>query len=594
MMKFLKGRLFLRYYHFEQAIPLFEDIVEHHLEHETGLYAVNLLLHTLNRARRYDRMIRWVDFLLDKKEFLQDKDELAGRLEVLKHQSLRKTAEALEQEARKSGDFSKYVDCGKTYLDVYNRNPDAKDGDVVLYNAGVCLEEGKSISAAISIYSQLMNMFPSSPHAQKALARLGNNFARVAYYEKAAAKLEAYAKRFGGEDDAYQALSDAVFYRKGIGDDDLAIADTEYFIKQYGKKKIKEASAAMFSLTTIYEKLNDDAKVVSHLRRYLRTYGPQGGIDREIIAHVKIGMILWAQSCPVKGVDGACVRISRERSIVDRTASGNQKSKASKKSKRRELPTQCGPESKIKLLVLWRDDVAVRAAKREFAQAIALFGKGAALKKVPGDDGGEKQARAITMARYLAAAKFYLAEEQYEAFLKLKFPKGMDFNPENPWKVKKSEQRFKAWITEKNQLSDQALKAYKEIIDLKLPGVVQYAIAAAARIGQISQNFSDALFTAEIPESVRTGAFAEDAVDAYCDALTTAAEPAENLSLNAFSACLSLSTSLNWFNNWSQLCERELGQIRPQDYPTAAEIRNEANHVAPIIEIEMPDIKEMR
>ena len=36
----------------------------------------------------------------------------------------------------------------------------------------------------------------------------------------------------------------------------------------------------------------------------------------------------------------------------------------------------------------------------------------------------------------------------------------------------------------------------------------------AARIGQISQNFSDQLFTAEIPSDVRSGPYADDAVEA--------------------------------------------------------------------------------
>jgi hypothetical protein len=107
----------------------------------------------------------------------------------------------------------------------------------------------------------------------------------------------------------------------------------------------------------------------------------------------------------------------------------------------------------------------------------------------------------------------------------------------------------------------------------------------------VSQNFSDALFTAEIPKDVRTGAYAEDKVDAYCDALTTQAEPLEKISVDAFGFCLGLSTKLNWFNEWSRLCEKELGQIRPQDYPTASEIRAEPNNIATVITTEKPTLK---
>ena len=118
------------------------------------------------------------------------------------------------------------------------------------------------------------------------------------------------------------------------------------------------------------------------------------------------------------------------------------------------------------------------------------------------------------------------------------------------------------------------------------------SIAAAARLGQITQNFADQLFTAEIPKDVRASKIidgydiAQDKVDAYCDALTTAAEPLAEKSLAAYSVCLNKSTELGWFSEWSKLCERELGQIKPEDYPTASEIRGESTMTAPVIAIE--------
>jgi hypothetical protein len=81
---------------------------------------------------------------------------------------------------------------------------------------------------------------------------------------------------------------------------------------------------------------------------------------------------------------------------------------------------------------------------------------------------------------------------------------------------------------------------------------------------------------------------AQDKVDAYCDALTTAAEPLAEKSLTAYGMCLSKSTELGWFSEWSKLCERELGQIKPEDYPTASEIRGESNLNSPVVAVEPP------
>jgi hypothetical protein len=81
---------------------------------------------------------------------------------------------------------------------------------------------------------------------------------------------------------------------------------------------------------------------------------------------------------------------------------------------------------------------------------------------------------------------------------------------------------------------------------------------------------------------------AQDKVDAYCDALTTAAEPLAEQSLKAYGVCLSKSTELGWFSEWSKLCERELGQIKPEEFPTASEIRGESNLNAPVVASEPP------
>ena len=48
-------------------------------------------------------------------------------------------------------------------------------------------------------------------------------------------------------------MSDAVFYRKGVGDLDEAIADTRVFIAAVGRRRAGDAARAFFSLGQIYE-----------------------------------------------------------------------------------------------------------------------------------------------------------------------------------------------------------------------------------------------------------------------------------------------------------------------------------------------------
>jgi tetratricopeptide (TPR) repeat protein len=212
-MKFQKANVYRRYHQYDKALPIFEEIVEKHRSHETAEFSANLLLHSLNRLQKYDELVELANRLNADKEFLEGKGDLQERIGDIRRVSLRKAAEKLESDAKSSGDFGKYVACGKAYTDIYNANPDADKADEVLYNAAVCFEEGKSVGQAITMYKKLEELFPDSKQTAKAIARLGNAFARVAYYDKAATYLEKYAAKYAGEGDAKGAMGSAVFYR---------------------------------------------------------------------------------------------------------------------------------------------------------------------------------------------------------------------------------------------------------------------------------------------------------------------------------------------------------------------------------------------
>jgi tetratricopeptide (TPR) repeat protein len=581
-MKFLKANMYRRYNQFDKALPLLEDIIKNHAGHETAYYSANTILDIHIITHKYDQVGAWASWFHDNPKFItakadQDRSELAERVDEILAIAERKIGEQLEEEAKKSGDFAKYVACGNQYLKIFNdtvkANPDAgvkEKIDEVLYNAGVCYEEGRSLSAAISAFGELRERFPDSPASARALARLGAVYARVAYYKEASEKFEEYARKYAGQKDAYQAMNDAVFYRKGIGDDDKAIENTNYFILKFGGKQKGDAANAFFSMASIYEKRGDLDRVVKHYRDYLKKYGDKGGGDKVVIAYARIGQILWDQSCPVKTVDSSCIKVARERAVGTRAKSKRRKGDTTR--------TQCGADTKLKVTPVDRDAKKLKEALAAFDQAAREF------ERRKGEFG--KDADLYNARRYYAFAKFHQAEVDYEAFLRVKFPEGLNFDPAKPAEVKKSNERFEKWFKEKDGLAGKAGGAFARLItDVKDP---TNAIAAAARIGQISQTFSDALYTAEVPAFIRPY---EEAVDAYCDRLTEVAEPYENKSLEGFGACLKASTDFGWFSSWSRLCERELGQIKPEDFPTASEMRAEPDEVVRVSDVEAPIVK---
>ncbi|MEO8700482.1 MAG: tetratricopeptide repeat protein [Kofleriaceae bacterium] len=557
---FHKANLLRRYDHLGEAIPVFEEIVAKHPDHEAAEWSAQLVLDSHNRLRAYDAMFTYADKL--PKAFLTKHPELAKTVELLKRQGIAKQAGVLEEQAKKSKNLELYVACGDKYLQAYNSDPLDPKADVLLYNAGVCYEDGRSLSAAIGVYRTLQQLFPKSTHTARSLARLGNVYASVAYHREAAETLEQYATKYALEKDAYRAYSDAVQFRKGIGDDDKAIADTKKFIAMFGKVKPAEAATAYFSMASIYEKQGDLDKLAAHLRSYLDLYGATGGTDRRIIASAKLGQALWQAACPVPTVDGACMKIARVASISSRKL----------RVRTDAIPKRCGDEDKAEVTMVPRDPRRVTQAMAAFAAAIKDYETS---KPTTGDVRGALY--------HYALARFGKLERDYEAYLALPIPANLDFDARKVAIAAQSRKRFTTWFDAKFARGTEMRKAYESVIELK-DGAV--SISAAARLGAIMQNFSVQLFRAEIPANVRSGPYAEEASQSYCDELTAAAEPLQKAAENSYEGCLATSTKLGWFSEWSRACERELGQLMPGRYPKAFEVRRSPDAYALIVDTE--------
>jgi pentatricopeptide repeat protein len=579
---FFTGRLYWKHNHFDEAVKYLSEVVTEHPEDDVAEFAANILLDSLNKAGRHDEMLDWVRRMHENAALMKAHPNLKPSLDRLYVQG--EWNQALAQEKR--GD---YRACGLAYDKLQRDNPNDPKINEILFNAALCFKKAKMLGYAIQYRMKLTDPnrpgSSTDPLAQKAKLYLGDDFSSIAYYEKAAEQYEEYAQKFQREKDAPQALYYALVYRKGLGQDQQAIKDTEAFIKTFAKDEPSRAAGAFYSIANIYEKNANAAhvqgheeearketdKMIGHLENYLRQWGDKGGVDYEVVAHVRAGEALWKASCPVKAEKGSCIAISRERAL--RQASG-------KKHKATTTQTQCGDVSKNKITVYERKGNLVAQAQKHFTAAVDLW-KRSGPAKISGRDEADKAQRTADAIRWAAAAQFYLAEAKYEQFLGLKFPTGLNFDPAKQAKLKDSQKRFGAWYDQKTKLAAGVNAAYRAIVDTATSGgasinAAQWAIAGAARMGEVLENFSDALFTAEIPKDVQQF---QDAVDAYCDELTNRADPLEKKAIEAFSFCLDNSNKLSWFNEWSQLCEAELAQIRPQDFPAAGEIRAQPDNV---------------
>jgi hypothetical protein len=234
-----------------------------------------------------------------------------------------------------------------------------------------------------------------------------------------------------------------------------------------------------------------------------------------------------------------------------------------------------------------RKPALAKEAMGYFDAALKLYANGAAVKKVPGKDEAERQGRTDSMMYAIAQARMMQGDQEYEKFLTMKIPEKLDFTPVDPFSSKGKQakdkkrledntKKFKGWFDNKTGQIQKAQGIYQNVILFKN---AHWAIAAAARIGQLFQDFSGQLYTAPVPkagkppEGMKEEDFEQLFHDSYCDQMTDTAEPLEIKAVEGLSTCLNKSTELSWFNEWSALCEAELNQIKPAEYPIASEIR---------------------
>ncbi|MBW2731978.1 MAG: tetratricopeptide repeat protein [Deltaproteobacteria bacterium] len=563
-----KARIYYENNHFDKAIKIFSYVAMKYPRHRLALYSGNLLLDSLNILKRYEELEHWVYKFLGNKALMRD-EELKKSCEVIKRGIARKKLEQYQEKGR-------YRECGEGYAKLANEYPNDPKWAELAYNAAHCFEAARLIGQAIAIRDALIKVKPKDPLALKALYQVGGNYHALAWYSRAAEYYERFAKQFPGEKEAPIALQDAIIFRLGRAEYDKAVDNVKFFAKTYGKRaKYRNRSAkAVFSLGMIYEQKNDKESIIKFYQNYLRKWGRYGGTDRQILGHVKIARAYWKLSCPVRGVNGACIKQQRVRSKRK-----IKKRRRGKKRRRRalELKTQCGPETKTKITVFKRNPAKARKAIKHFKAALRLSRRA----KVKGGSKEEIARRKQAMKMAVAEAKFHEAERLFERFLEVKFPTGLDFSKSkrNKKKLKKSLKRFAKYLTNKGKLLNNTRLIYQDVIKMKQ---AHWAIAGAARIGQLYQQFADALYTAsvpktEVPKALRTRDQREEYLltftDAYCDALQDKARPAENKAVQGLTFCLNKSTELSWYNTWSGLCERELNQIKPAQFPLATEIR---------------------
>lgn len=156
--EYRRARLHYEHNLFEEAIPLFQGLVERHPEHELAVYSANLLLDSLNALGRGADVLRWVDRFLAMPALMKD-EELARQMRTIKSDGL----DAAGRQAQKAGDFTT---CGRKLLAAAELAPQENQPER-LFNAVRCFRSAGRPGEAARARELLLRRHPTDPLARR-------------------------------------------------------------------------------------------------------------------------------------------------------------------------------------------------------------------------------------------------------------------------------------------------------------------------------------------------------------------------------------------------------------------------------------------
>lgn len=164
--EYRRGQIYWTYFHLAEAARSFRSVLADAPASPEAEFAGQLLLDTLVRAGDLPALSTQITAMLESRELLQDRNELRSQLQVLRHQTGRKTAEDLV-------DAANYAGCAEAYLALYNRDRKLAHTrpDELLYNASVCTERSNQFARTIQLLDKLVKEMPGSALAAEAKAR---------------------------------------------------------------------------------------------------------------------------------------------------------------------------------------------------------------------------------------------------------------------------------------------------------------------------------------------------------------------------------------------------------------------------------------
>jgi tetratricopeptide (TPR) repeat protein len=496
-------------------------------------------------------------------------EQFASQMKSLKVGVLRKKAESLNKRGR-------FKEAAEIYLTIYRNFQEIYDDQgmcEVLFNTAINMEAGRLVMPAIRVRERMIEDYPECEHSKKAAYYIGQNYHALQIFPLAAEHYMAFAKRYPGEEESPEAVSNAIMFYIGLGEYEQAWSAVKKFIRFYQATLPEKTASVFFSAGHIY--LNDARgskrvdvwePVRKHYLKYLRKHSGAQLVDEQVQAHVFIADSYWFQR--PRDLERAEKYYNKALKLFDQNA-------MAKVAENKRKADMLNAAASARFIIADRKFTEFKKIRfpafnpeREVPERIAKWWR----KKV----GKEEVERFEEMRKYRRMAVNWGEMERKEANQETKKE---DANIQFEYWL---EHRFKPWMERKTAALEAANALFSKVVDMHVP---EWEMAAAARAGDMQIQFMSALYDAPLPPAFKGD---EELTTIYRQSMDEKAQPFRDVAIKLYEHCLTVSTKVRWFNENSKRCEAELNKLDPNRYPVSDEIRIQPDNEIVILDIPGP------
>lgn len=453
-------------------------------------------------------------------------------------------------EARgRAGDPAGFSECARIFGelaaslgDAHARTPAA------LWNTARCAEADRRPGEALGLMARIVERHPRSEFVEAALQRLAGISLALLRFEEAATWSERRAELYPAGAGVMEGLEMALTMRGALGQAKAARRDLERAEQLFGRTAPEAVAGIVWRAGAM---ARTDAERAAHAEAYLRRYGEVGGIDRAIVAAVRLAMIEASASCPSGLVTGLC---------VGPPAKG-----------RGGGPRRCAEATAPR--------PRPRIAKKVEAVRRRLGGVEAAMRqpvRAPEDD----PRRAADLVEAVAMARLLALDLELEEYLAVEMPTGLRMAVDasaSGAQARRQEaareasiRRMREFIREIEGRRSALARGYRAIVGEK--GSVPARVAAAHRLALLDEHLADQLGSAEVPRELGdTGAQAS-----YCRMLDEVAAAPRESAKAAYVYCAERAALFHHPTEASRACEAALTRVDRRAWPPLLEFVGEA------------------